>query len=55
MGSTSLGACLSSVVLIKTLTKNNLGRKGFVWLTGSSLSSEEAKAGIQRQDVERRP
>ena len=33
--------------MIKTLTKNNRGGKGFIWLASHSLSSREAKAGIQ--------
>lgn len=42
-----------------TLTKDNLGRKGFVTTWGSSPSSREARAGVAagtwRQDTKQRP
>jgi hypothetical protein len=36
------------IAMIKTVTKSNLGKKGFIWPTEYSLSSREVRAGTQR-------
>lgn len=36
------------------LTKTNLGRKGFIWMTDQSLSLKGAKAGGQVRNLEAR-
>lgn len=35
-----------TVAMINTTTSSNMGRKGFLWFVGYSLSTREAKAGI---------
>jgi arginine exporter protein ArgO len=58
---TFLNACLSLRLCChdKTLTKNSMGRKGFIWLTGYCLLSIEAKTETQgrnlRQELEQKP
>lgn len=36
----------------KTLTKSNLGRNGFIWITAHSPSSRETKAGIEAETMD---
>lgn len=47
--------CVPPVTMIKTLTKTNVGRKGFIWLTGDSSSSTEAKTRTQSRTQEACP
>lgn len=35
----------------KTTTDNNLGQKGFIWLTDYSSSVREARAGVQGRSL----
>jgi hypothetical protein len=43
-------------LLIEHSDKSNFGRKGFVWLTGYSPSSREAKArGTQGSSLKQKP
>lgn len=49
------GCCLSllSIAMTNTMIKNNLGTKGFIWLTHSDRSSilREAKAGTETETM----
>lgn len=44
-----------SAAVMKTRTKSNLGRNGFIWLVGYSPSSKEVKARTGRQELKPRP